>query len=108
MKKVYLLVFMFVALCTGFLCGFSYHGSSNLSYGGYPSFYKSKPSSPYTRDEYNARRYKQEVESYIEEAKNFLEAADNDIASIQDEKRKIVNSVNQVIDEYNRWVNYSY
>lgn len=74
-KSVIFLVVLFLFI-TAFISGyaFGYYGSSNLL-GSYPSFRESTPYKPFDKNDYNIRKYRQDVEDYVSSAERYIEAA---------------------------------
>lgn len=99
------LVVVLATLCLiGSPQAYGYLGSdSNLSFG-YPEFDKRKPYAPYSKDSYEAERYREEVEAYVKAAKRYVEAADEDMKGLRDAREEAVRKANRVVDEYNNWV----
>lgn len=98
-------------LATSMTAAFGYvAGSSNLDFLGYPTFESKhmRPQKPYSKDEWSARQYRNEVETYQRHAREYLDAANNDVQRVQEEKQNAITSVNRVVDEYNTWVRTGY
>ena len=104
--KIIVILTLVILLCS-FSVAFGYVvGSSNLPLSEYPDFdryrYK-KPSTPYSRNQYDDSRYRTEVENYVQDAKNYVEAANNDIQRIIEAKQEAIASANEAINEYNSY-----
>lgn len=82
---------------------------SNLGYFDYPEFREFEPSPPYSREQWQAEQYRQEVETYLETAKRYVENCDSDKQTVLDEiaqkQKEAVRKANDVIDTYNNWLN---
>lgn len=82
---------------------------SNLGYFDYPEFREFEPSPPYSREQWQAEQYRQEVETYLETAKRYVENCDSDKQTVLDEiaqkQKEAVRKANDVVDTYNNWLN---
>jgi hypothetical protein len=94
---------IFIIIVCSFLFGYSF-GVSNFNYGGYPGFSERKPMRPYSKDNYAAQSYSDDVDRYIKKVKVYLEGCDNDIKSIQEESDTALTTAKKVVNEYNDWV----
>lgn len=82
---------------------------SNLGYFDYPEFREFEPSPPYSREQWQAEQYRQEVETYLETAKRYVENCDSDKQTVLDEiaqkQKEAIRKANDVVDTYNNWLN---
>lgn len=82
---------------------------SNLGYFDYPEFREFEPSPPYSREQWQAEQYRQEVETYLETAKRYVENCDSDKQTVLDEiaqkQKEAIRKANNVVDAYNDWLN---
>lgn len=82
---------------------------SNLGYFDYPEFREFEPSPPYSREQWQAEQYRQEVETYLETAKRYVENCDSDKQAVLDEiaqkQKEAIRKANDVVDTYNNWLN---
>ena len=82
---------------------------SNLGYFDYPEFREFEPSPPYSREQWQAEQYRQEVETYLETAKRYVENCDSDKQTVLDEiaqkQKEAIRKANNVVDAYNNWLN---
>lgn len=82
---------------------------SNLGYFDYPEFREFEPSPPYSREQWQAEQYRQEVETYLETAKRYVENCDSDKQTVLDEiaqkQKEAIRKANDVVDTYNDWLN---
>lgn len=82
---------------------------SNLGYFDYPEFREFEPSPPYSREQWQAEQYRQEVEIYLETAKRYVENCDSDKQTVLDEiaqkQKEAIRKANDVVDTYNNWLN---
>lgn len=82
---------------------------SNLGYFDYPEFREFEPSPPYSREQWQAEQYRQEVETYLETAKRYVENCDSDKQTVLDEiaqkQKEAIRKANNVVDTYNNWLN---
>lgn len=82
---------------------------SNLGYFDYPEFREFEPSPPYSREQWQAEQYKQEVETCLETAKRYVENCDSDKQTVLDEiaqkQKEAIRKANNVVDTYNNWLN---
>lgn len=82
---------------------------SNLGYFDYPEFREFEPSPPYSREQWQAEQYRQEVETYLETAKRYVENCDSDKQTVLDEiaqkQKEAIRKANNVVDIYNNWLN---
>jgi hypothetical protein len=90
MKKILLLILVFV-LCVSSVAFGYVMGGSNLDFMGYPKF-KAYLSYAPSRDE---------VEMYVQEAKKYVENCNNDIQSVREAQRDAIRKANDAIDSYN-------
>lgn len=82
---------------------------SNLGYFDYPEFREFEPSPPYSREQWQAEQYRQEVETYLETAKRYVENCDSDKQTVLDEiaqkQKEAIRKANDVVDTFNNWLN---
>lgn len=82
---------------------------SNLGYFDYPEFREFEPSPPYSREQWQAEQYRQEVETYLETVKRYVENCDSDKQTVLDEiaqkQKEAIRKANDVVDTYNNWLN---
>lgn len=82
---------------------------SNLGYFDYPEFREFEPSPPYSREQWQAEQYRQEVETYLETAKRYVENCDSDKQTVLDEiaqkQKEAIRKANDVVNTYNNWLN---
>ena len=82
---------------------------SNLGYFDYPEFREFEPSPLYSREQWQAEQYRQEVETYLETAKRYVENCDSDKQTVLDEiaqkQKEAIRKANNVVDTYNNWLN---
>lgn len=82
---------------------------SNLGYFDYPEFREFEPSPPYSREQWQAEQYRQEVETYLETAKRYVENCDSDKQTVLDEiaqkQKEAIRKANNAVDAYNDWLN---
>lgn len=99
MKKTLATLFLFMP---AFAVAYVGHGS-NL-HGTYPSFNEVEPTPPYSRDEWQADRYRRDVEEYVENAERYLKNVEEDQRNMRDAANDAIRKANDVVEEYNRWV----
>lgn len=78
-------------------------GGSNLPLNQYPEFDAFPPSAPYSHEEWEFQRYRDEVESYVREAQEYVENAANDQKRAAEAADDAIQKANQAIEEFNSW-----
>lgn len=102
-KRVAVLVLMLPTFSFAYVVG-----GSNLSLSRYPEFDDYPPSAPYSRDEWNYRNYRAEVEQYVQSAEEYVENARNDQKRAGEAAEEAIEKANQAIEEFNAWARRGY